>query len=447
MVSSGALTLSKSKAKFPIARSRFIVSSSMLKKICRSKFFCLACGILLMLFMSLSLLIIGPTQAQAQQVSDLQTVNVDATSKQASPTDAVKEATTWATIQTAKEHVIEIMGQASYDKNKAAVNQKIFRQTNRFIPFVNPGAPVEQKDKSLKVPVELKISLNSLRKILVDEGFFAQGSDGAVNTASLLPLITFTDRTKAQSMRWWMGDEKQPELKFLVGLEQLMTARLSEEVTKQQLVLTKVPQTDVPEKLQIERPSPQDLSALAAYFKSAMVARGDVRVIPSSLAGSGTISVKIQVVQASAPDRVIAEVVGEFASDAHASSLEAGLRAKANVEFAALSKDLATQVQAAWQRGTMGTHFINLSVHGALDPRAQAAFKAEFIRTVHEVRDLKERLFETESVTYEADYSGDLASFESRLRALKLTGFDVRVEGQSGERGLTLAVRPTGQVN
>jgi hypothetical protein len=419
----------------------------MLKKLSSSKFFCLVCGILLMLFMSLSLLTIGSSVAQAQAVSDLQTVNVDASSKQSSPTDAVKEAAAWATIQTAKEHVIEILGQAAYDKNKAAINHKIFRQTTRFIPFVNPGAPVEQKDKSWKVPVELKISVNSLRKMLVDEGFFAQSSETAVNPASLLPLITFTDRTKTQSMRWWMGDERQPEFKFLVSLEQLMHTRLSEEVTKQQLVFTKAPSSDVPQKLQIERPSPQDLTALAAYFKSAMVARGDVRVMPSSVAGAGTLSVKIQVMQASAPDRVIAEVVREFTSDPHAPSLEAGLRTKANSEFAVLAKDLAVQVQAAWQRGTVGTNYVTLSVRGPLDPQQQAAFKTAFVRNVHEVRDLKERLFEHDSVTYEADYAGDLASFEGRLRGLKLAGFDLRVAGQNGDRGLALDVRPNNQAN
>ncbi len=419
----------------------------MLKKLSRSKFFCFVCGILLVLFMSLSLLTMGSSEAQAQRVSDLETVTVEATSKQASPSDATKEAATWAAMQTAREHVIEILGQASYDKNKAAIGQKILRQTNRFIPVVNPGAPVEQKDKSWKVPVELKISSNSLRKLLVDEGFFGQSGETAVNPASILPLITFTDRTKTQSMRWWMGDERNPELKFLTSLEQLMHARLGEEITKQQLVFTKVPTADVPQNLKIERPSAQDFSALGNYFKSAMIARGDVRVMPSNMAGAGQVTVKIQVAQAATPDRTIAEVVREFTSDPHAPSVEAGLRAKASTEFAALAKDLAAQVQAAFQRGTVGTNYITLSVRGALNPQQQTAFKTAFVRTVHEVRDLKERVFERDLVMYEADYAGDLASFETRLKGLRLAGFDLRVAGQNGERGMVLDVRANNQVN
>ena len=42
------------------------------------------------------------------EVSDLQTVTVDATFEMPAPTDAVKEAATWATAQTAREQIIEI---------------------------------------------------------------------------------------------------------------------------------------------------------------------------------------------------------------------------------------------------------------------------------------------------------------------------------------------------
>jgi hypothetical protein len=249
-------------------------------------------------------------------------------------------------------------------------------------------------------------------------------------------------------MRWWMGDEKDPSFKFLLGLESLLHSKLAEEIQKQNLVFNKPPtanELQIPQNLMIERPSAQDLSALGAYFKSAMLARGDVRVVPSNVAGAGTVVVKIQVVQAAAPDRVIAEVVREFTSDPHAPSLELGLRNKAVSEFAALAKDLSAQVQAAWQRGTVGTNFISLAVRGAMNPQQQAAFKTEFVRTVHEVRDLKERMFEHDQVTYEADFAGDENQFANRLRSLKLPGFDLHVAGDS-DRTITLDVRPNSQL-
>jgi hypothetical protein len=415
-----------------------------------SKFICLVCGILLVLFMSLALISVAPSIAEAQRVGDLSTVTVDGVSRESAPSDAVKEATAWAVLSTAREQVIEVLGAATFEKNKAAIEKKIIKQSTRFIPFVNPGSPVEQKDGSWKVPVELKVSQASLRKILLDEGFVGTTANGTSSAASILPLVAFTDRTKTVSLRWWMGDEKGADQKYLVSLENMLHAKLADEIQKQNLVLTKPPTQEanfeLPQNLQIERPSSQDLSALAAYFKVAMIARGDVRVVPSNVAGAGTVTVKIQVVQATAPDRVIAEVVREFTSDPHAPSMEAGVRNKAVSEFAALSKDLAIQVQAAWQRGTVGTNFVSLAVRGALNPQEQTAFKTAFVRNVHEVRDLKERMFEHELVTYEADFSGDAAQFANRMRALKLAGFDIRVGADTGSRVITLDVKPSNQL-
>lgn len=411
------------------------------------RLYCLICGILLALFMSASLvaLVVGPSQAEAQRLSDLTTINVDASSRQSAPSDAVKEAQAWAVNSTAREQIIEILGDQTYQKNKAAIDRKILRQATRFIPYVNAGDPTEAKDGSWKVPVELRVSQVTLRKMLLDEGFVGTTASGAGSAASILPLIAFTDRTRTISLRWWMGDEKDPALKNLVSLQALLHARLGEEVTKQNLVFVKPPTDqpgfDLPENLKIERPSSQDLTAMGAYFKTAMIARGDVRILPSNVAGAGTVTVKIQVVESSTPDRVIAEVVREFTSDPHAPSMDIGIRNKAVSEFAALAKDLAGQVQTAWQRGTVGTNFLSLAVRGSLNPSQQTAFKTEFIHTVHEARDLKERMFENGQVTYEVDYSGDSAQFANRVRALKLAGFDLHYSGDSGHT-IVVDVKP-----
>jgi hypothetical protein len=438
------------------------------KRTANSKFICLVCGILLILFMSLALIAIAPSRAEAQRVSDLSVVNVDGMSRESSPADAIKEAATWAVTTTAREQVIEVLGEGAYQKNKAAIEKKIIRQSTRFIPFVNPGEPVQQKDGSWKVPVELKISQNSLRKILLDEGFVGTIANGGGSAASILPLIAFTDRTRTISLRWWMGDDKTPESKPLLPLETLLHAKLNEEIQKQNLQFVMPPTSapilppsktalgskqpspvaafELPQNLQIEHPSSQDISAIGSYFKAAMIARGDIRLVPASVAGAGTVTVKIQVVQSAAPDRVIAEVVREFTSDPHAPSLDIGIRNKAVSEFTALAKDLSVQVQAAWQRGTVGTNFISLAVRGNLNPLQQAAFKSAFVHTVHEVRDLKERMFEHDLVTYEADFSGDTTQFGHRMRTLKIVGFDVRVAGESTGRTITLDVKPLNSV-
>ncbi len=417
-------------------------------KIAHTKFVCFVCGILLALFASLALLsLIVPQKAYAQRLSDLSTVKVDGVSKETQPSDAIREVSTWALATTAHDRVVEVVGEQSYQKNKAAIDQKIIKQSAKFIPFVNPGEPARQRDGSWRIPIELKISGTTLRKMLLENGFVGS----AAGAANILPLIAFTDRTRALSLRWWMGDEKNADQKSLSLLETLLHAKLAEEIQKQNLVFTKPPApeqiSEIPNGLRIERPSSSDISAIGAYFKSAMIARGDVRLLPSTTAGAVQVSVKIQVVQVNAPDRVIAEVMREFSTDPHAASVEAGLRAKAGSEFASLARDLSSQVQVAWQRGTVGTNFLTLTVRGALTPAEQSAFKTEFARALREARDLKERLFERDQVTYEVDYSGDPNQFANRLLTLKLVGFEVKVPpGQSGSRAIAVDVQPLASV-
>lgn len=404
------------------------------------KFFCFVCGILLAIFGSLAMSLLIPQPAFAQRVSDLSTLQLSGNSKEALPNDAAREVTATLTSQTARQQVIEIVGEAAFQKNKAAIEEKILKKTSAYIPFVNAGEPEKQRDGSWTVPVELKISYASLRKALLDHGFLGSNA----GASSLLPLISFTDRARSLNLRWWTNDQK-PEQKQLAQLQSLLHAKLAEEIKKQNLVFAVPPdaeQNALLESLRQERPSPSDQTAIANFFKSAMLIRGDVRLLPSNTAGSGTVAVKLQVIPSSSPDRVIAEVVREFSSDANASSLDAGIRTKAATEFALLAKDLAAQVQAAWQRGTVGTNFLSLAVRGNLNPLQQTAFKTSFVRAVREARDVKERLFERNQVVYEVDFSGDANQFISRVKALKFAGFDIRVpDGQAGSRLVTVDVR------
>lgn len=408
------------------------------------KFMCFVCGILLALFASLAVMsMLRPEKAYAQRIADLTTISVEEPSRMLEARDAVREATANAVASVARQRITEAIGESGYQGHKAAIEQKIVRESSKFIPYVNAGEPAKQRDGSWKIPVEMKISTNTLRKMLLENGFVGS----AAGAASVLPLIAFTDRTKVSSLRWWSGVPATADQRVLQILQAILHAKLADELQKQNLQFTKPPEktAELPESLKAERPDPTELAAIGAHFKSAMIAKGDVRLM-SANAGSGTIAVKIQVVQVNAPDRILAEVVREFSTDPHAATLEAGVRAKANTEFAALSKDLSAQVQVAWQRGTVGTHFITLSVRGVLNPTQQVAFKTEFLRNVREAHDAKERLFERDQVTYEVDYSGTAEQLATRLKGLRMAGFGLRVPAASaGAREITIDVTPVTQ--
>ncbi len=414
-----------------------------MRQLANSKFICFVCGILLALFASLALSLLIPQKAYAQAINDLSTLNLEGASKQAMPNDAVREVADELTLSTARSQVIQSIGDASYQKNKSMIEDRILKNTSRFIPSVNPGAPLKQKDGSWKVPVQLRLSNASLKKVLMENGLVA-ASSGA---ASVLPLIAVIDRAKSTALRWWMGENRSAEQKSLIPLINLLHQKLAEEFQKQSVVFTKPSQeriVSLPETLKLERPASAELTAIGNYFKSSMIAKGDVRILPSPAAGIGSVQIKIQVLQTNAPDRIIAEVARDFTSDPHAPSVEAGLRTRALVEFASLAKDLAAQVQIALQRGAAGTNFLSLAVRGPLSPLQQSAFKNAFVQSVHEARDVKERLYERGQVTYEVDFSGDATQFANRIKSLRLPGFQMQVpEGQAGARLLTVDIRST----
>ncbi len=408
-----------------------------------SKFFCFVCGILLALFASLALSLLIPQKAYAQAINDLSTMNLEGVSKQTLPNDAVREVTEALTISTARSQVVRSIGEASYRKNKSMIEDKILKNPSRFIPFINPGAPLKQRDGSWIVSVEMKLSNASLKKILLESGLVAASN----SLVSVLPLIAVVDRAKSTSLRWWLGDVKSPEQKLNVPMINLLHSKLAEEFQKQSLAFTK-PSSEqiasIPESLRLERPASAELTAIGNFFKSSLIAKGDIRILPSPAAGTGAVQVKIQVVQTSAPDRVIAEVSRDFTSDPHAPSVEVGLRTRAAAEFATMAKDLAAQVQSASQKGSVGTNFLSLAVRGPLTPLQQSAFKNAFVQAVREARDVKEHLYERGQVTYEVDYSGDANQFANRMKALRLDGFQLQVpDGQAGARLLTVDIRAT----
>ncbi|MES2965844.1 MAG: hypothetical protein V4760_18330, partial [Bdellovibrionota bacterium] len=185
-----------------------------------------------------------------------------------------------------------------------------------------------------------------------------------------------------------------------------------------------------PTALRSERPSQSDLVAITEHLKMSMVAKGDVRVTESKSApNSFDVEVKIQVVQP-ATNRAIAEVSRQFTTEPGSST--SVIRAKAASEFPEISKDLATQVMDAWQRGTLNANLVKLAVVGTLTPRQMADFKAGILKSVTEVKSLKERVFDRGEVTFEADVSGDAKSVAERLKNVQIAGFPARNEPGGG---------------
>lgn len=378
--------------------------------------------------------------ASAQQ-DELVTLALEGTSKAETSVEAAREIQASLTTNVAREQVTELVGEKRFQKNKGAIESKIVRQAAKFIPFVNPGQPVQQPDGTWRMPVEMKLSMTSLRKMVLEAGLLSD-TEGP---ASIVPMVAFVDRIKGADRRWWLGQdtsEGQREAQKLLGqLERSFHDRVQAELSKQGFHMIKpleTPSSPLPEALRADRPSQADLAILGDYYKASMVMKGDVRLRENrEVSGSYIGTVKLQVVQ-SATGRLIAEVTRQFATDT--GSFDNVVRTKFNAELPDLAKDLSIQVLEAWQRGTINANLVKLTVRGPLNPKQLGEFKGALMKSVREVKGLKERLFERGQVVFEVDYGGDPSGLADRLKGLQMQAFDTKVAG-APDQGLALDVK------
>ena len=379
----------------------------------------------------------GASTWAQDSANELITVKLEGTTKSDLAITASKEIQANLTSEFAKSQITNIIGEKRYAKNKMTIENKIIRQSAKFIPFVNPGPVTQQPDGTWKMAVEFRLSQSSLRKMILDAGLL-NDSEGP---ASILPLVEFTDKEKSTMTHWWMGEEKDENHKFLVQIAQGFHEKLQTEFSRQGFHMIKPQGTEMsplPEAYRIEHPAAAELTFIADYYQAAMVVKGDVSFHASkTLPGVALCSVKLQVVQP-ATGRVIAEVSRHF--ETGVGTYEATIRAKMNTESVEIGKELSAQVLEAWQRGTLNTNLIRMAVRGRLTPKQLTEFKTDFARSVHEVKGLKERLFEPGQVLFEVDYAGDVSQLGERLRSLSLSGFQTHV-AESTDKTLALDVK------
>lgn len=399
------------------------------------RFFCLVCGFLLSLFLaSVVITVLIPNTVRAQD--SLMTIKAETSGKADSAVQAAKELQAKAIADSAREQVIEIIGEKRYQKNKKLVESRLVNGAAKFIPFVNPERPVQQADGTWTMAVEMRVSTASLRKMVLEAGLLSD----AEGPASILPLVGFTDRRTGSSLRWWLGEGRGDRSTLLSQVNRSFSDIFQAEFSRQGFHLIKpagMQTSPLPEALRMERPSGQDLHLISRYFKSSLAMKGDIRFRASrEVPDAALCTVKLQVVQG-ASGRSVAEVTRAF--EVSNGQSDSALKEKLESEMPEMAKDLAVQVLDAWQRGTLNANLIRLAVRGTLSPQQIEAFKTSLLRSVREVKSVKERLFEAGQIHFEVDYTGEDDQLASRLKNLQMPKFATALAGNT-EKGLVLDV-------
>lgn len=387
------------------------------------------------------------SRSSAQSDDELLSVTTEGTSKATSQVEATREIQSRALMGTAREQVIEMIGEKRYAKNKAIVESRIVREAAKFVPFVQPGDIEKLPDGSWKMKLDLRVSIGSLRKMVIDTGLLTD----ADTPVTILPMITFTDRMKAVSYRWWMADVRDESRKTLIEWARVVQQGLHKELMRQgfhlQLPLTATLSNEIPPPFRVDRASAQDLKALGEYLGVSMVLRGDVRVKESrDSLGGWQIQVRLEVMPVQG-GRTVAEISRTFETESGPSEII--VKRRLEKEIGEMSKDLASQVLEAWTRGTLAATTLRLAVKGTLSPKQLADFRNQFSKALRDVKAMRERLFEPGRVIFEVDFAAAPEDFRDRLKTISLPSLATKlvVDSELGEADgasvpFTLEVKP-----
>ncbi len=393
---------------------------------------------LLILSLAFGLPLIEAPFATAQ-MEDLVTIVTEGTSQATSSVEASKEIQNNAIAEVVRERVRGILGDKRFQKNKAVIENKIVKQSAKFIPYINAGAPVRQGDGSWKMRIELKLSPASLNRMILEAGLL----NDAESSAAILPLISFVDRQKNASLRWWMGEPKSEANALVSRVSESFHDALQVEFSRQGFHVIK-PQgrqfSPIPDAFQIERPGSREYKFLGEYFQAPMILKGDVRIKEiHEPVHAAVCAIKLQVVQAQT-GRTVAEISRQVDADIRSGNYDNAIATKLSAELPEIAKDLASQVYEVWQRGTLNTNQVRLALKGNLTPKQVSAFKSGLMGQIQQVKSLRERLFDGSNIQFELDYSGDFGSLLENLKELHLQGFETRVN-RASESGITMEVQ------
>ncbi len=355
----------------------------------------------------------------AQDISDdLITFNVEAFSKADNAPEATREIMQAAMSNVARDQVIEIIGDKKYQKNKVMIERKIISEATKFIPISNTKNLVKDAEGNFKAQVELKVSVSSLKKMIQATGLLVDSDDLAV----VLPLIVFRD--DKNSFAWWELTQDDSK-RNLVEISGLFDSSFSEDMFRNAFYVLK-PNSVLSQMLPATYRTPNlkkdDYKYFSGFYHANLIARGEV-VFKAMPQNAMELSLKINITQSS-NDREIAEVTRTISIERANSPIV--LKARLQTVFAEVSKDISAQVLDTWQKGTLGSNSILISVKGLATPKQVQDFKTEIRKNIHDIKALKERIFESGQVTFEMNYNTNDGSILEHLKTAKFDNFDYR---------------------
>ncbi len=356
------------------------------------------------------------TSSVFAQTADLLERNFAGTSKQTTPQAAKADIQNQAAQKISEEVIRDLIGEDRYNKNKALIANKVIKLSGRYIPFVKPSA-ITQEGEEFKMTVNMKVSMPDLKQLLQVNSLLNENDTVPV----VLPVISFVDKVEGRNYRWWQNSTDKSH-SFLIKQGRTLEEALRGSFQKNNFFVIKPVEaglgTNIPASFQNERVAGEDSQFFAQYFNAPVLIDGQVLMNKAEKGNGYKIEVRMTAIQVSNA-RPIADVSRRYDVQG---SFEGAVDKKIREVAESVANDLASQVFEAWQRGSVGTSVIRVTVTGKHTLPSMEALKERIRSQLTQVKNIRERLVSSDSVSFEVDTSASSTELASKLEALDVNG-------------------------
>jgi hypothetical protein len=371
-------------------------------------------------FLALIVLVLLSPTLHAQ---DLLELSIDAVSNEKDLESAKTAMVKDVVENTTFKYIKELVGETKFEKQKATINSKIIKQSNRYIPLVRNTPPVQNSTGAFTSTVTMKFSLKDLRLMLLKEGLLHLNEGSPIS----IPFISIIDRANARSYRWWVD---QSSAGFLQDQHDRLVLNLRTQLGKKGFYVVNPVASSLreimPSAFRGEGFRVEDLLLLGDFYRAEVLIEGKVILDRDQLAAT-KVTVEIQAIQSS-NGRVVAEVTRVFQTKSPPT--EGALQKVMTSFLAEAAEEFAGQVLDVWQKGILGASHLKLALKGPVSFQEIEKFKADAMR-VSEIKVIRERSFAPQEVIFECEVTGGAGQVAERLKTLKPGGLQWEIQSAS----------------
>lgn len=338
-------------------------------------------------------------------------------SKETSPEAAKKDIQDQASKKVSEEIIRELIGEDRFTKNKSRINSAIIKNSARYIPFSKPS-PLTQEGEQFKMSMEFKVSLRDLKQMLQNNALLTENDALPV----VLPVVTWIDRVQGRSYRWWLPADKTQQA-FLIKEGRLLEEALRSSFRRDNFYVIKPIEVglgmSVPSDFQTEKLSGEDYQFFAQQFNAPLAIDGQILINKGERGNNNRIEIRLTVIQVS-NSRTIADVSRRFETES--GTFESVVDKKLRGVIESTANDLASQVLDAWQRGTLESSVIRLTIKGNNTFPMMESLKEKIRSQITQVKNIHERLISSDFITFEVNASISGPELSNKLVGLDLEG-------------------------